>query len=142
MKNFSPDKLLNDAEINVLADLFLHFLNADRASRDYRLLRNAVILYSHGAWTVDKVYALVGECAELSASDVKRRIGLLLDGSSAPACESFNRTYAPPDIPYDTRRLKVNMSDRADTDYIVSFLGYTFLYLVLTNYDKYDHIDV
>lgn len=141
MKNFSTDALLNDAEINYLADLFLAHLDADKSTRDYRLLRNAVILYSHGAWTIDKVYDIVGAAAELSASETKSSISRLLDGRKEPAYKTFNRTYAPPDIPHDTRRLKITMSDRADTDYVVSFLGYTFLYLVITNYNKYEYVN-
>ncbi len=83
MQNFSPDKLLNDAEINFLADLFLAHLGADKSTRDYRLLRNAVVLYSHGAWTIDKTYALVGNCAELTADETRKRIKRLLDRARA-----------------------------------------------------------
>ncbi len=142
MQNFSPDKLLNDAEINFLADLFLAHLGADKSTRDYRLLRNAVILYSHGAWTIGKTYELVGSCAELSANETRKRIKRLLDGLAAPAHETFNRAYAPPAAPYETHTLKIAMSDKADVDYVVSFFGYAFLYLVVTNYNKYEYLNI
>ncbi len=34
------------------------------------------------------------------------------------------------------------MSDKADVDYVVSFFGYAFLYLVVTNYNKYEYLNI
>lgn len=135
------DQLLNDAEINYLADLFLAHLRADKATRGYRLLRNAVILYSHGAWQIDRVYSLIAACADISELEAKSEIARTINGLETPPHEAFNRVYAPPDIPYDNRPIKITMPEELDPNQTIEFLGVVFSYLIVTNYPKYEYLE-
>ncbi len=134
------DALLNDQEINLLADLFLARYGFDKTSLRYRLIRNAVILCSHGAWRIDEVYALVAAAADIpteqAATEIRRTFSTI-----KPPSETFNMYYAPPPIEGELRGANITMPSFGRGDDIVEFLGTVFMYLILTNYNNYEYID-
>ena len=134
------DSLLNDSEINFLADLFLAHYGFDRGSLGYRYFRNAVILASRGLMKTSEAYPLLARCAD---TDVQTFLAVLTDAVRAlpsPIHQVFNTVYSPsPDAPTVSR---ITMKNTRDVGYIISFLGTAFLYLVLTDYPKYDFISL
>lgn len=134
------DSLLNDAEINYLADLFLSHYGFDRSSTGYRYFRNAVILASHGLMKTSAAYPLLARCADV---DVETFLAVLSDAVRslpAPVYEIFNTVYSPsPDAPMLSR---ITMKKSRDLGYTISFLGTAFLYLILSNYPKYDFVSL
>ena len=135
------DILLNDQEINMLADLFLGRYGFDKQSVSYRLIRNAVILFSHGAWNRDEVFTLVAEAADLSVEAVTDEITRAVSALKMPMHETYNTWYAPPPIKCEVRGENIKMPPFGKIDDALEFLGTAFLYLILTNYDKYEFID-
>lgn len=137
----SADVLLNDQEVNLLADLFLGRFGFDKRTLSYRLLRNSVILLSHGAWKADEAYSLVAAAADVTPEQVKSELDRAISSLKAPLHETFNAYYAPPPISGEVRGANVRMPEFGRTDDKLGFLGTVFMYLVLTNYNKYEYID-
>lgn len=135
------DALLNDAEINYLADLFLVHYGFDRSSLGYRYFRNAVILASHGVMSVAEAYPLLAACAD---TDVGTYVGVMSAAVAElpkPVASVFNAVFAPNDAPFE-RCEHIVMRERTDLGYIISFLGAAFMYLILSNYPKYEYVAV
>lgn len=135
------DILLNDQEINLLADLFLARYGFDGGSTSYRLIKNSIILISHGAWGIDEVYELVAQAADMSTETVTSEIHRAIGKLKTPMHRTYNEHYAPPLIEYELRGENINMPEFGKLDDMLVFLGTTFMYLVLTNYNKYEYID-
>ncbi|MCH5351069.1 MAG: hypothetical protein J1F39_03770 [Clostridiales bacterium] len=135
------DILLNDQEINLLADLFLARYGFDRASLSYRLIRNTVILISHGAWDIQEVHELVARCADIEIERAIAEIQSAVKSLKTPMHETYNTYYAPPPIEYELRGESIKMPEFGKVDDTLQFLGTAFLYLILTNYNKYEYID-
>lgn len=134
------DSLLNDSEINIIADLFLACFEFDRGTQSYRTFKNTVILMSRGIWSLEEVYRLLSECCDKTAQTVKRDVINIIRSTERPMHELFNNAYAPKDAPFDRHPLSVTMSDSPDPEYVVGFLGTVLLYLIITNYPKYDSV--
>lgn len=134
------DTLLNDQEINYLADLFLSCFDLDRSTRGYRYFKNAVILFSRGAWLPHEIYDYVAQTADTTRYDVRAVLKAALDGMSAPAYELFNAAYAPPPVQCEETVRRIEMGEHLDLDRTLSFLGSVFLYLIMTNYPKYSYV--
>lgn len=137
----SADVLLNDQEINMLADLFLGRYGFDKCALSYRLLRNAVILFSHGAWRADEVYSLVADTADIPPEQVKSELERAISTLKTPMHETYNTYYAPPPISGEVRGANVRMPEFGRLDDKLGFLGTVFMYLILTNYNKYEYVD-
>ena len=61
------DVLINDVELNMLADLFLARYGFDTSSAQYRQLRNAIVAFSHGtSLTVADILYLIADCDGVS----------------------------------------------------------------------------
>lgn len=135
------DTLLNDQEINLLADLFLARYGFDKTALPYRLIRNAVILISHGAWTEQEVYELIAKCADIETEQAISLICKAVRALKTPMHETYNAYYAPPPIEYELRGESIKMPEFGKVGDMLNFLGTTFLYLILTNYNKYEYID-
>lgn len=95
-----PDKidaLINNAEINALADLFLSRYGFDLGSAQYRQFRNAIVLFSYGtSLTVDDILRLIADCDGISH-------GALVRGLK-PRCASSTDPFAKPIITITRRR--------------------------------------
>lgn len=137
----NADILLNDQEINLLADVFLSRYGFDKSSTAYRFIKNAVILFSHGVWTKEQVYALVAKSADVDGDRVTAEIQRAVSSLKKPMHETYNAVYAPPPIEYEKRGDNIKMRDYGKADDALEFLGTAFLYLILTNYNKYEYID-
>ncbi len=129
------DPLINDQEINLLADLFLSDYGFDTSSREYRRIKNAVILLSHGVWKPKEVYSLIAECEGVSKTVVSRSISKTIYGLQDPIDVTFNEKYGSPED-----GINVTMSDDPSIGYILGFLGSVFLYIVLSHYNNYEYI--
>lgn len=140
MKIDRIDTLLNDQEINYLADLFLARYGLSRGTRRYRYFKNAVILFSHDFLSHDEAYRLLAECADMELSQFKDELRSAVSQLDTPIYETFNRTFNPPPLPYEKPHKDISMSASDDPDYILTFLGITFLYLIVSNYPKYEYI--
>lgn len=136
------DPLLNDPEINFLADVFLACYRMDRGTRRYRLFRNAVLLFSHDLRPHDSIYAMLAQTAAISVDDVLSELRAAVDGLPKPLHEMFNRAFNPPLLPYEIRPFNVEMTRSDELDYVLSFLGTTFLYIIVTNYPKYEYVEL
>ncbi len=134
------DSLLNDAEINYLADLFLAHYGFDRGSLGYRYFRNAVVFASHGLMPMSEAYPLLARCAD---ADVETFLAVITDAVRAlpsPVHDVFNTVFAPaPDAP---KASHITMRNSRDIGYIISFLGTAFLYVILSDYPKYGFISL
>ena len=135
-----PDKidaLINNAEINALADLFLSRYGFDLGSAQYRQFRNAIVLFSYGtSLTVDDILRLIADCDGISHGALVRGLETALRKLHRPVCETYNNYYAPPTS--DGRHIRMKM--RLDLKYIISFLGTVFLYLTDVNYKRITRI--
>jgi len=134
------DPLLNDPEINFLADVFLTACGFDRTVRGYRLFRNAVVLFSHGLFPPDKAFGLLAECAGMPRGEYIKELETVLDDLPEPVHIAFNRAFVPEPEPFARSSDHITMDDDPNTEYIVTFLGTVFLYIVITNYPKYSYI--
>lgn len=125
-------ELLNDAEINYLADLYLARFYLDRRDRDYRRLRNAVILTSKGLYDFNDICSAIAETEQKTsrtvADGIKRAIGKM----PRPAHILFNEAFAQSEVMSATALTMPPHKDPAD---VVSFLGTAFLYIRLVNYN-------
>lgn len=127
------DALLNDAELNLLADLFLARFGFDVASAQYRQFRNAVVMFSYGtSLTVDEILRLIADCDGISHGALVRGLEAALRKLPRPVCEAYNARYAPPAA--NDRRIRMKL--RLDLKYTISFLGTVFLYLTNVNYKR------
>lgn len=134
------DPLLNDQEINYLADLFLSCFKLDRSTVGYRHLRNAVILFSHGAWLPHEIFGFISQTADTDKANIRAELKATLDSLEAPAYEMFNAAYAPPPVQCEETVRRIEMEDDLDLDRTLCFLGTVFLYLIMTNYPKYEYV--
>ena len=125
------DKLLNDAEINYVCDLFLANLGFTRVSPHYRHFRNAVILASHGFLRPAEMYTQLAECADLDRADYIKHLKSALAELPVPVHEAYNNAYSTE----SGRNTPVMPVGNLDTT--ILFLGTVFLYIVVSYYPKY-----
>ncbi|MCM1367503.1 MAG: hypothetical protein NC184_01650 [Roseburia sp.] len=135
----SIEQLLNDQEINYLADLFLARFGLSRCSRRYRYFKNAVILFSHDFIDRDEAYNRLARCADMTPDAFKKELDAAISQMPAPVSEIFNRTFDPPSVPYQKPHKNITMTE-SDTDDALIFLGIAFLYIISTNYPKYEAV--
>ncbi len=140
MKISRIDPLLNDPEINYLADIFLAACGFDRTVRGYRLFRNAIVLFSHGLFPPDKAFKLLAECADMPYDEYIKELETVLDDLPEPVHIAFNSAFVPEPNPFARSSDHITMDDNSDPKYIVTFLGTVFLYIVVTNYQKYGYV--
>ncbi len=141
MKLDRIDPLVNDSEINYLADLFLTCFEFDRSTQKYRLFRNAVVVAAYGTVSFGEALPLLAKCACVDEQYYCEQLRSLVSESERPLYSMFNETYSP-SIPYAPHTAGVTMAESNDVEYIVSFLGATFMYLLLTNYDKLGRVSI
>ncbi|MCH5166111.1 MAG: hypothetical protein J1G01_06890 [Clostridiales bacterium] len=125
--------LTNDAEVNYLADLFLACLGLDKASRPYRMLRNAVIIATHCTDGMSEVYSalsLISDEPPTRVAAVVRKI--FIDGGEALR-EKFNRSYGN----VQDGEIALTLPSFANPDDTVMFLSTVFAYLIAVNYSKH-----
>ncbi|MCH5161911.1 MAG: hypothetical protein J1G38_00280 [Clostridiales bacterium] len=125
------DKLLNDAEINYLCDLFLANLGFDRVSPHYRHFRNAVILASRGFLRPAEMYTLLAECAGIDRAEYVKHLKSALATLPVPVHDAYNSAYA------SESGLDTPIMREGDLDSAVLFLGTVFMYIIVSNYPKY-----
>ena len=133
------DKLLNDQCVNHLADLFLARYRIKSVKR-YRLVRNAVILLSHGLGTVKEVTELLASSLGTSYEKLYCELIVAVTDLPEPVYKTFNDHYCYPRFEGETRPNNIEMRPSSDPDYILSFLGGVFLYVIVTNYPMYDFV--
>lgn len=118
--------LLNNPEVDRLADLYLAFLNLDRNSLSYRRLKNAVIL-SLKLDNMQVVYAELGKIDACTAAEIAQDIATTVNSLPKPIEQMFNETYcAEAEMGF--------MPHHKTVDNMVAFLGKTLLYILETNY--------
>ena len=120
-------KKLNNAEINLLADLFLDFLGIDRSTSGYRRLRNAVIAAPSFSGGMPALYVALGELEnadpELIESDVENTL------KNINVSQLFNSAYGT------EGKLFVEMPHMNAEDSVL-FLATVFEYIRYTNYNR------
>ncbi len=131
---YDPDRncaALNDAEINLLADMFLSCFELDHSTRGYRRLRNAVILISRGINGANNAYGILADIEQTSSKIVADDIRNTLNGLPYPPEQMFNDGYGVSRA--STPTLKMPHYDKPDD--IVLFLGALFLYITASDND-------
>lgn len=131
------DKLLNDQEINYLADLFLARYGLFRGSKRYRYFKNAVILLSHDIFDRDEAYCMLARCENITAEQLKSELAAAVSQMPIPISEVFNKVYNPPPVAYQKPHKNITMTEN-DVDGVLTFLGIAFLYVITSNYPKYE----
>ena len=127
------DPLINDGEINYLADLFLACFRFERSTFGYRCFKNAVVLFSRGL-PLGEMYERLAECAGTDRVTFMRELKCAVDSLDEPMADTFNRTYAQAD------ELCITMRPDNTVNYVIPFLGTAFLYLIIRNYNKYEYV--
>ena len=133
------DKLLNDQQVNYLADLFLARYDIKPAKR-YRYVKNAVILLSHGLGSLEEVIRLLADSSGIEYEKMYCELIVAVTGLPEPIYKTFNEHYCYPRFPGETRPDNIEMRPSSDPDYILSFLSGVFLYIIVTNYPLYDYV--
>lgn len=127
------DVLINDVELNMLADLFLARYGFDTSSAQYRQLRNAIVAFSHGtSLTVADILYHIADCDGVSYNSLVSGLENALRKLPRHVFQTYNDVYAPPSS--DGRR--VRMKPRGDLKYIIAFLGTVFMYLTDVNHKR------
>ncbi|MDE5593679.1 MAG: hypothetical protein K2I75_07090 [Clostridiales bacterium] len=125
--NNATSQPLDDGAINRLADIYLSFLNIPTTERNYRFIKNAVILCALKYDDMQCVYAELEKIELCSAAEIKSGIAQAIADLPQPIEEAFNNAYCPDaEIGF--------MPKHKTTDDIIAFLGKTFLYILETNY--------
>ncbi|MDE6201317.1 MAG: hypothetical protein K2M47_05530 [Clostridiales bacterium] len=125
--NNDAARLLNDAVINRLADIYLSFLNIPTCRQSYRRIKNAVILCALVYDDMSLVYAELEKTEICSAAEIARDIATTINSLPNPIGETFNNAYcAESEMGF--------MPKHKNTEDIIAFLGKTFLYILETNY--------
>ena len=126
---------LNDAEINLLADMFLSCFELDRTTPGYRRLRNAVILVSRGVNGATNAYKIIADIEHTDKTRVATDVRKTLCALPRPAEQMFDDGYGVT----QAKALTLKMPHYDDPDDVVLFLGTLFLYIISSNYgDKYN----
>lgn len=128
------DPLVNDAEINFLCDLFLANLGFDRTSKHYRHFRNAVVVSSHGFIKPAEIYTRLAECARIDRAEYMKHLRSALSSLPVPVHEAYNAAY----VVGGEKRSPVMREGNIDNT--ITFLGTVFMYIVVSNYPKYELI--
>lgn len=123
-------KLLNDSEINVLADLYLACFGLDRGSLSYRRLRNALLLVPHSANGLTEVCKMLSLVEETTAADIEADLIGTIRKLNPPPDVTFNAHYT---LEY---KIGIRMPEKLKPSDVIMFLGTAFLYLINTNYSK------
>lgn len=131
------DSLLNDQRVNYLADLFLARYNI-RSAKRYRYVRNAVVLLSRGIGNMREITELLAECCDTTYEKMYCELIVAVTDVPEPISTVFNRHYCYPRYPQEVRPDNIEMRADRDPEYILSFLGGVFLYVVVTDYPVYD----
>ncbi|MDE6401025.1 MAG: hypothetical protein K2L54_00255 [Clostridiales bacterium] len=132
-------ELLNDAEINYLADIYLACYGLNRSDRSYRRFKNAVVLVSSGVTDYGKVCRAIAELEQKSEKAVADGIGKTVNSLPRPAYKIFNETYSQPrSHASDNQTIQtLTMPPYEKPADVVLFLGTAFLYIRLINYNKF-----
>ncbi len=132
------EQLLNDQEVNYIADLYLSCFGFDMSSKRYRLFRNAVILFSHDAFKPKQIYEFLGELVGKSAAYAENELQSAIYSLDHPIYETFNDCYGKT----EGNQRRPRMEKRFDASYVLGFLGVTLMYIILTDYNRlYEYID-
>lgn len=128
------DPLLNDSEINYLCDLFLSNLGFDRTSKHYRYFRNAVIVASRGFIKPADIYTRLADCAGIERAEFMKHLRSALAALPVPIHEAYNSAYV---VDGEARS---PVMQPGNIDNTIVFLGTVFMYIVVSNYPKYELI--
>lgn len=132
-------QLLNDVEINLLADIYLARYGFDVTTKAYRRFKNTLIIFSHDfadiAVELSEVAALDGMTAEELTAELKSTVAAL----PRPLHETFNKYYGTKIFDRDVAH--VTMPDNLSVIDGISFLAGVFLTIILHNYNKYDRFE-
>lgn len=133
MTELEISEYLNNAEQNVVADLFLACCGFNRTATDYRLIRNAVLLFPHctNEW---ELYGMLESITEITADDLAARIASALTAVEKPIYISFNDRFACSDYNFGEVRKNIEMPALQTPSDILSFLGAVLAYIIKTNY--------
>lgn len=126
-------EFLNNAELNLIADLFLSCCGFGRTAVDYRLIRNAVLLFPHCS-DEQELYSMLSDITEIAPNEISTRIATAVAAVEKPVHLSFNERFAHSDYDFGERRKSVEMPALKTAAEILSFLGATLTYIVSVNY--------
>lgn len=128
---------LNDAEINLLADMFLSCFELDRTTPGYRRLRNAVILVSRGVNGAENAYNIIADIEKVDAKYIAADVRDTINGLPRPAEQIFDDGYGVS----QAKTLTLKMPHYEKPDDVVLFLGTLFLYIISSDYGgKYGYL--
>ena len=136
MKDIS--KLLNDREIDFLADLFLARYGFETTGKSYRRVKNAMIALSHDFADVETELAEVARTDGITVSALVNDIERTISALPRPMHEVFNAHYSATD---PTSATHVTMPENLSALDSLKFLAAVFLTIVTINYSKYEYFE-
>ena len=132
-------RLLNDVEINLLADIYLARYGFDVATKQYRHFKNTMIIFSYGFADAEiglnEAARLDGMTAGALTAELEETVAAL----PRPLYETFNKYYGlklfSNDDAHITRPDDLSVIDS------ISFLAGVFLTVLLHNYRKFEPLE-
>ena len=137
--NSDITRLINDVEINFLADLFLARYGFDTTAKCYRRFKNTLIILSHDFADTETelkaVAGLDGMTASALISDLENTVAAL----PRPMHETFNKYYGAKI--HDSDDAHITMPDNLSVMESIKFLAAVFLTIIICNYPKYEYFE-
>ena len=123
--------LLNDGEINKIADLFLAACGFNTAAQGYRLVRNTVLLlpYCEDGEVYYMLSALVEQDPEVVCERVENAVRAIGD-----IRKNFNARFKDDLFSFDNARKSLEMPETETITEQLAYLSAVLSYIIRTNY--------
>ena len=132
-------RVLNDVEISLLADIFLARYGFDVTTKQYRRLKNVMIVlsldFADTVTELNEVASLDGMTADELAMELEDTVSSL----PRPIHETFNKYYGSKI--YENDNAHITMPDNLSPIDSINFLSGVFLTIITYNYKKYERIE-